>query len=322
MRCYGIVWILLVFACTPFLPSLNAEGNKKDSSPQAELIVRLVQQLGSERQSQRDTADDRLLELGESALPLLRQARDDENPEIRRRVQKLVESITCKIEERAAEALLAEVNKDGFDRFIERMVSEEGFDTEQRWKALDGLVALSVKRASEVSGKPFQKPMSDILKLPVKRRDLEEFHTRERLLMSAVPDPFHGVQQSVLLCRGSLSRCTSLKNSIVIVSGDIEHCTDIHNCVVICRRQIQGVTGIDKSLILATGGIGRATGLDDNILQIAGVKSVTSSWNNVYLNVEDPKTNNHERDQWIPTDRGPLQMLKFSSDIRKQPAPK
>lgn len=318
MRCYWSPLIAMVFACVTFS---NAEGGENDSTPNEEAVARLMRQLGSGRQRERDAASGDLQKLEEPALPLLRRALDDESPEIRLRARRIVASIMRAVDERATRALLAELDEDGFDRFVERMLTKEGFATEQRWKALDGFVGMLVQRASEVSGNPFQKPKLDMLKLPLKQKDLELYHTDDRVLMSTVPTPFDGTEGSVLICRGPLE-CTSLRDSIVIVDGDIKQCTAIIRCVVICRGHIRSVTGIDNSLIVATGEIESATSLRGNILQVAGVKYVTSSRNNAYLGLGEPRATDRNGNTSIPTDRGPLEMLKFSSGPRTRTAPK
>src|SRR5262249_24106544 len=86
--------LLLVLACAP------VRGD--DKAPPS--IDKLVRQLGSDEQDDRDQAEDQLRELGPKALDALRRVTDHSDAEIRRRARKLVSDIELK---QTTEALLA-----------------------------------------------------------------------------------------------------------------------------------------------------------------------------------------------------------------------
>jgi WD40 repeat protein len=67
------------------------------AGPDEAEVARLIRQLGSDEFAQREAAQTRLEELGEAVLPQLRKGVDDADPEIRRRVRRLVEQISRKL---------------------------------------------------------------------------------------------------------------------------------------------------------------------------------------------------------------------------------
>jgi hypothetical protein len=97
----------------------NVSDQKKTTNandPDTAAIKSLIEQLGSPEFTVRDTAIKRLEAIGKPALPALRDAaRNNEDAEIRRRAQQLVERIspvTEPLEERFKEAVQAEAKKD------------------------------------------------------------------------------------------------------------------------------------------------------------------------------------------------------------------
>jgi HEAT repeat protein len=68
------------------------------STPAAEEIQKLVQQLGDDSFNVRELADDALREIGRPALPALRQALRSPDPEVRRRVRGILESVRLSVE--------------------------------------------------------------------------------------------------------------------------------------------------------------------------------------------------------------------------------
>ena len=69
----------------------------------------------------------------DDALAKLRQAAKTDDPEVRRRAEQLVELITKRLGDKAVQELLTEVNKEGVDRFIDRMATAKDYATAERW---------------------------------------------------------------------------------------------------------------------------------------------------------------------------------------------
>lgn len=75
------------------LAALLLAGSLSAAEPDAGRIARLIAQLGSTSFAEREAATDQLAALGPAALEALRRAADANDPEVRRRAQKLVRQI-------------------------------------------------------------------------------------------------------------------------------------------------------------------------------------------------------------------------------------
>src|SRR5947209_7664636 len=106
-----------VLLIAPF--TVRAEDKPKTPvDPKA--IQKLVEQLGSDDFDTRENAVKGLLELDEAALPALQAATKSTDAEIRQKAGELVVTITARIEDRAVQKVLADLNPVGLEKFIER----------------------------------------------------------------------------------------------------------------------------------------------------------------------------------------------------------
>jgi tetratricopeptide (TPR) repeat protein len=116
--------LLILYVSSPCTDSAGSQEvstattKKKPSTdaPSDEAISKLIQQLGSAEFAEREAATKRLQSIGEAALPALREAaKDNDNPEIQRRAQRLIERIAPTpdlLEEILREARQFEQSKD------------------------------------------------------------------------------------------------------------------------------------------------------------------------------------------------------------------
>src|SRR5215468_3929800 len=111
----------------------GAGGPPAPDKKAAEEIDLLINQLGSSRPEEREAAAKKLAER-DDALPALRKAMAEKDPEVRRRATALAETIAARIKDGETATLLADVNREGLDRFIDRMVNTKGYATEERWE--------------------------------------------------------------------------------------------------------------------------------------------------------------------------------------------
>src|SRR5437899_2258678 len=103
-------------------------AEEKPVDPKA--IQQLVDQLGSDDFDTREIAVKRLLELDTAALPALKVAAKSSDAEVRQKAGELVTTITGRVEDRAVQKVLADLNAIGLEKFIERMAREKEFATE------------------------------------------------------------------------------------------------------------------------------------------------------------------------------------------------
>lgn len=291
-----------------------ARGAEEKAPADQREIQRLVEQLGNDDFATREKATRQLLDRGEAVLPALQQALQSPDLEVRRRAERITGEIKAKAEERAIQLLLAEVNQVGLDQFITRMVKEEGFATDERWRVVMKLAQAMAVRASEFGGGGgWLAPGMDVAKLKRAGERQGANYREARVLVNGLRSATTSVERCIFLSSGPVGNITHLCDSVVLVNGDIGYCTSIENCIVFCRGNIGGATGVTGSVILATGRLESATGIEGSLLQLGGVGPCTRSRNNVYLNLSNSTAVHTEGDRSVPTERGPLQMLRFSA---------
>jgi hypothetical protein len=221
-------------------------------------------------------------------------------------------------EDRAAAALLAEVNGMGVERFLQRMVLEQDFVTEDRWKMLYQLAEVMARRASDAAGRRFRAPLLDLAMSPVtgtlpNGADVEG----KNLLLDGATSGRQKFWRCLIVCRGRLRGASQFTRCVLIVDYDIEDCGDIRDCVVFCRGTIRQVGRIENSVVVAARGIDGAHSLRDCLFQGGAVRSCDESRESVYLNFAKPPAERSEQDRCVKTERGPLELLGRASQEKK-----
>ncbi len=124
---HGVLFVLALVA----IGAAGQSGPRKATDAE---IARLIAQLGSDDSDQREEASRRLTAMDE-ALPRLRQAAKSPDAEVRRRAATAVAIIESRLGEQLAKEAVDQVNAEGLDLFIDRMVREKGYATQARYKA-------------------------------------------------------------------------------------------------------------------------------------------------------------------------------------------
>jgi hypothetical protein len=101
---------VLVFGAEPRAAAASSDRGRKEAPPAAAKpgdaeVRRLVEQLGAESYAQREAASKGLADLGERALPALRAAKNSPDPEVRRRVARLLRPLEARARIREIEAI-------------------------------------------------------------------------------------------------------------------------------------------------------------------------------------------------------------------------
>jgi hypothetical protein len=109
-----------------------------------------------------------------------------------------------------------------------------------------------------------------------------------------------------------------LTNVILFINGDMKGCTSVDNCVILCNGSIDRITSVRNSVLVATGDFAGPTDADNTFFQVKKLGPHTRSHDNVYLNhwavLATVSRNNN---QFIQTERGPLQLFSFFDPARQ-----
>lgn len=280
--------------------SKEKAAGEKQSAVKADpaVIAKLIGQLASDDYQTREKASRRLAEL-DGVPDALRRAAHDSDREVARRAQAAITIITNRVEERAFQAMLRDLNKVELDRFVRRMVTDKDFAGEKQWKIIQVLAKAVTAEANKSAGRPYKVPDFAVDKMP-------------HVLVSAGSNNRAAGNRSVVLSAGTLPRITSISNSLVIVDGDCAGATGIDNSLLIVRGNVGRVTAVQNSILLATGNWVGATVCNDSFVQVNNYQiRFTGSKDSVLINTMVYTTGN-TNSRVLKTDKGPLQLVKFS----------
>jgi hypothetical protein len=289
--------------------SARAGGDPEPAVP----LPNLIDQLGDDDYDTREAAGRRLVQMGEAALPGLDSAmQHSTDAEIRRQAHELARVIRTALRERQVNAILEEVNAIGLDRFIERMVKEKDFATEERWAKMIELGMAVGERASEFAGPEFA-GWRHVAKLPVLHGFNEGGRVDGRALLDGLDDGRPQIHNAVVLSTRMSGRLRVISGSIVFINGDLDHATSIDSSIIICNGDIQDVYYLRHSVVLATGRVGRVRSLISSVVQAKSVDSCYDSRGGVYLNLAKSPADEDSGDLILKTTRGPLDLFRFSN---------
>jgi hypothetical protein len=195
--------------------------------------------------------------------------------------------------------MVRDLRKVELDRFVRRMVRDQKFAGDKQWKIIQTVAKAVIDEANRSTGRRFQVPDFSVDKM-------------QRLLVNTETQNLSSVRGTIVLCTGTAPRITSISNSLFIVDGDFMGATGIDKSLLIVRGNIGRVTSVNHSIILATGSWIGATGCDDSFVQVNNhLIRFTGSRDSVLLNTMIRTTGN-TTSRVFKTDKGPLQLLKFS----------
>lgn len=299
--------LLALLASVLMIASTSGQESSKEKAGSGKIpevkadpavIAKLIGQLGSADFETREKASRQLAQLDE-VLDALRLAAKDSDPEVARRAQAAIAMITDRAEERALQAMLRDLHQVELDRFVRRMVMDKKFAGEKQWKIIQALAKAVTAEANKSAGHPFRVPDFAVNTMP------------HALLSADSKNRVTGNGQ-VILSAGATPRITGIRNSLVIVDGDLTGATGIQNSLLIVRGNVGRVTSVRNSILLATGNWEGATGCDDTFVQVNNhMIRFTGSRDSVLLNTM-VRTTGDTNSRVLKTDKGPLQLLKFS----------
>jgi hypothetical protein len=310
----------IVLACAALV---CAADDKPAARPDPAVVRKLIDDLKSDDFETRDKAAKELAKL-EEVPDALREATKSTDAEVRRLAVSAVEAIKARAEEKAFKAMVADLQKVEVDRFVSKMVKDADFAGDKQWEVVQKLTKAVTAKANEQGGKKFKVPDPDMKSLPMQRGATpnESAYRGQRILLNDPKATMVSVDGCVIVSAGPTPYFTSLSNSIVLVDGDFTGCTGLDNCLLIVRGNVGAITGVTNSIILATGECKGATTCMDSFYQVSNQQlRFTQSMNNVYVKSTPQFANNDKNGRVLDTDRGPLNLLKFS-EMKKDDKPK
>lgn len=294
--------VVLICAMVPAQGPAPATDKKND-------IDRLIQQLGSDDFEVREEATHKLAG-HDDALAKLRQAAKTDDPEVRRRAEQLVELITKRLGDKAVQELLAEVNEEGVDRFIDRMATEKDYATAERWAVAYKLAGAAAARASKLSGRQCDAPTLDLSNMPTLTECPRVACNGSKVCINGLDRDVTSLSGSLVVSSGSLQHFTGVDHCVLLVNGDMKGCTVVTNSVVFCNGNLGYITSVRNSIILCTGEFKGSTGADGNLFDVHKMGRHTSAHDNVYINLNEVQgAKPADRNQFIQTKEGPLRLF-------------
>ncbi len=217
-------------------------------------VERLVARLGSDSYRLREQASARLVQIDE-ALPALRRALLAPDLEVRRRAKAVLAAAEARRAERLMQTAVAQVNDEGFDLFIDRMVLEPGYAEEGHWKAAVQLARALAGRAAEAGARvapileqPFH-AMPEAVTISV------DGHKGARVRSEGAGQAVFVLYNALFLSSGPLESISTIDSSIVFVDGDIGRLNAVSNAIVFCRGSIKSINFLKRSLFVCTGSV-------------------------------------------------------------------
>ena len=291
--------VFIVLACA----AAWAEGPAAPADTKDD-IDRLIRQLGSDDFEAREEASRKLADR-DDALRKLRAAAKSEDAETRARAERLVEAISRRLGDKVVQELLKEVNKEGIDRFIDRMALEMDYATAERWQVAYKLAEAVAARASKLSGRQFDAPRLDLANMPTVSQCEGVGCEVSKVRLNGLKGGVTLLGGCLVVSAGPLQHITGVENSVVFVNGDMKWITGITNSIIFCNGDLGDVTGVDRSVVICTGEFEGSTTANDNVFDVHKMGGHTTSNDNVYINLKAVKATQQSGNQFIQTDDGP-----------------
>src|SRR5579864_542695 len=224
-----IRWPLCLFLLAALLLPLQAVA----AEPSDKEIAAWIEQLGSTKFSERESASRKLAALAD-VPEVLEKAIDSTNPEIARRAKAAVHSIRERNFDRLLQKDLTAVNADGFDLFLERMLHQPGYATDARWRSLERVVDGMVARAGKLGNIGYRKPFDDCTAMPVHTELNPLGEAGSRLLLDGLNTRYSKMSRCLSLCSGSFGRVSTIDHCVLLMTGDLEGCSSLSDSFVLC----------------------------------------------------------------------------------------
>jgi hypothetical protein len=305
------VCLLLVAVLAVLLQPICA----RSADPSAEEIASWVGQLGSPKFTEREAASRRLAAL-DSVPMALEAATESAKPEIARRAKAAVKAIQDRDAERRLQKDLAPINSMGLDLFIEKMVNQPGYATDERWRHVKLLVDGLARRAGSFTYKDYTKTFPDGTKLPPPENGIGTVMRDSRLLEKGVPSNDNVISGCLVLSSNSVARSLVVNCSVLIIIGDYQGSAQICHSFVICTGKIGTIRLVDNSIVLAAGEFKGAPEANESLFQVKSMNDPPAGSGNFYFGLKSVPGNQHQQNVFPQTDAGPLNLVKFFDAAR------
>lgn len=306
-----------------------AAQSAADKKASDEQITRLIEQLSDVDFKIRERATRQLKELDE-ALPALRQALKNADLEKGRRLHSVINVVELRLAERFIKAAVANINAEGIDLFIDRMVLGKDYATEARWKIAIELASALTKRASQFGLQAPKALEQDYLKLSIVGGWGEGIVPPARVLLRGTDRRTAIVQRSLILSSKSLDSISILQDSILFVNGDIKHLAVATNSVVFCNGTIKQLSQPKNSIIFCNGvveslGITQESGIfvrgelrqlgiiKNSVIEATELQGSGITENNTFLNQAAIFNVNSRNDRFQKAEPSPLSLFRYFS---------
>lgn len=283
---------------------------EKAAAPSAADIAKWVEQLGGDRFAEREAAGRKLAGL-DDVPAALQQAAESGNPEAARRAKAIMAQIQARNRDRLLDKQIAQINVDGFDLFIERMVLKPDYANDDRWAVAIGLAQRFAASAGKLGDIGLGGTTVDWMGRRVVTKLPPTAVRESRVLIDGMNDRYNTIWNCFVLCAGSFSRLTSIQNSVVFVNGDFEGCTSLDQSLLVCVGKVGRMTGVNNSIILATGPFEGSTSARGSLFDVREVGRHTSATGCVYVNLTQVLGANPGENKFIETENGLMRSLRF-----------
>jgi hypothetical protein len=324
---------LLAFVlCTMLAFSSQEKGptNPPKKATEAQ-IGQWIEELGNAKFKIRMDASRQLKEI-DDALPALRNALKTGDLERRRRVEEIIGVIELRLVERFITEAVAQVNDEGLDLFIDRMVLKKEYATEARWKAAINLANGLAKRAAQAGATAPTWVEQDFLKLPVSTSVQGAILNSGRVLVTGVEEKVINVQNCLFMSSGSLKQTNSVDGSILFVNGDFEGLNSTTNSVIFCNGRVKSFNSTRNCIIYCNGVVESMNSSQGNAIFVRGeLRRLNYTKNNVIEATEFGQGNFSEgntyvnrrvlpgrgqNDRLLQMDPAPVNLIQFFDPAR------
>jgi hypothetical protein len=315
-QCRYVVCLLLVVV-SAVNSAIGDEGQAKPATD--EQIAALIAQLGSDDFAAREQAQNRLAEL-EEALPALRAAVKSQDPEVRRAALELVGRWELRLEERFIREAVARVNDEGLDVFIDRMVLQNDYVTEARWKG-----AVEVARALAKRAARHGTAVPNILEqgsVPSTRTRVDgvanDLNVHGTLLFSSgTIKGINSTNGSILFVNGDINSLNSTTDSIIFCNGTIKSFNYTKGCIIFCNGVVESMNCTENNAVFVRGELRSLNYTKGNVIEASKLTSgVNVSEGNTYLNRKPQDIPRGKDDRFMAAEPSVLELFRFFDPAR------
>ena len=274
-----------------------------------EEIQKLVDKLGSPKFGERESATRKLAAL-DDIPPALQAAAMAKDAETARRAKSIIALIMKRHEAKFIARDLADLNKGGFDRFVDRMVLTPGFERESRWLTLVRAAEAVLDRGNKLGYGGLVFPPVQWTQFSLVTELPPRYLMSSRALLPGAPNRSSGFRNCLVLSSDSLAQITRIQDSIVFINGDLPRCTSVYNSLVICLGDIGAISTLSGSVIICTGELNSVSRATSSLIEAKKLGRIPLGEGNMYINEKAPNDAD-KTTRFVKTEQTPFRTLKL-----------